>query len=62
MIDLPFRIPFFFEPNFNARIAPLPAALRLQEGTVQPAYNANSVQNSIHGFNETVVDTTDGGV
>lgn len=25
------RIPFFFEPNFDALIAPLPAALRLQE-------------------------------
>lgn len=24
-------IPFFFEPNFDALIAPLPAALRLQE-------------------------------
>jgi hypothetical protein len=24
-------IPFFFEPNFNARVAPLGAALRIQE-------------------------------
>ncbi|KAF8270783.1 Clavaminate synthase-like protein [Lactarius quietus] len=26
-----YRIPFFFEPNFNARVAPLGAALRIQE-------------------------------
>lgn len=32
------RIPFFFEPNFNARVAPLPAALRLQKDSIQPAY------------------------
>lgn len=25
------RIPFFFEPNFDARIEALPAALRLQD-------------------------------
>ncbi len=25
------RIPFFFEPNFDALIEPLPAAVRLQE-------------------------------
>ena len=27
------RIPFFFEPNFDALIKPLPAALRIQDGT-----------------------------
>ena len=27
------RIPFFFEPNFDAVVEPLPAALRIQEGT-----------------------------
>ncbi|KLO11483.1 Clavaminate synthase-like protein [Schizopora paradoxa] len=42
-----YRIPFFFEPNFNAHITPLPAALRLQEGTVQPAYNANGVYEPV---------------
>ncbi|KAI9443220.1 Clavaminate synthase-like protein [Lactarius indigo] len=26
-----YRIPFFFEPNFNAKVAPLGAALRIQE-------------------------------
>ena len=26
------RIPFFFEPNFDAHIKPLPAALRIQDG------------------------------
>ena len=31
-------IPFFFEPNFDAYIAPLPAALRLQKDSIQPAY------------------------
>ena len=25
-------VPFFFEPNFDATIEPLPAALRIQEG------------------------------
>ncbi|KAI0269838.1 Clavaminate synthase-like protein [Gloeopeniophorella convolvens] len=29
-----YRIPFFFEPNFTANIAPLDAALRIQEGMV----------------------------
>lgn len=28
---LKISIPFFFEPNFNARVAPLGAALRIQE-------------------------------
>lgn len=27
----PVSIPFFFEPNFDARVEPLPAALRMQE-------------------------------
>ena len=27
------RIPFFFEPNFDAVIEPLPAASRILEGT-----------------------------
>ena len=36
--DLLYRIPFFFEPNFNAQIAPLAAALRLQKDSIQPAY------------------------
>jgi isopenicillin N synthase-like dioxygenase len=31
--DCVFRIPFFFEPNFDARVAPLAAALRLQNDT-----------------------------
>jgi len=34
-------IPFFFEPNFNARVGPLTAALRLQENTIQSAYHTN---------------------
>ena len=32
------RIPFFFEPNFDAEVAPLAAALRLQKDSIQPAY------------------------
>ena len=31
-------MPFFFEPNFDALVEPLPAALRLQKDTIQPAY------------------------
>ncbi|KAL5520119.1 hypothetical protein ACEPAG_1779 [Sanghuangporus baumii] len=33
-----YRIPFFFEPNFDAQVAPLAAALRLQKDSIQPAY------------------------
>ncbi|EJC98113.1 Clavaminate synthase-like protein [Fomitiporia mediterranea MF3/22] len=33
-----YRIPFFFEPNFTARVEPLAAALRLQKDSIQPAY------------------------
>ena len=29
--ELKISVPFFFEPNFNARVAPLAAALRIQE-------------------------------
>ncbi|EMD39973.1 hypothetical protein CERSUDRAFT_112209 [Gelatoporia subvermispora B] len=29
-------IPFFFEPNFNALVKPLPAAIRIQEETPKP--------------------------
>ncbi len=32
----PIRIPFFFEPNFNARIEPLAAALRIQADKPNP--------------------------
>lgn len=39
LINLCFiRIPFFFEPNFTAQVAPLAAALRLQKDSIQPAY------------------------
>ena len=27
----PYRVPFFFEPNFDALVEPLAAALRIQE-------------------------------
>lgn len=29
-------VPFFFEPNFTARVAPLPAALRIQADSTPP--------------------------
>ena len=35
------RIPFFYEPNFNALIKPLAAALRIQEG--DPAQQRENV-------------------
>ena len=31
VLSKPVSIPFFFEPNFDARVEPLPAALRMQE-------------------------------
>ncbi|KAI5122786.1 hypothetical protein M0805_000130 [Coniferiporia weirii] len=33
-----YRVPFFFEPNFNALVEPLSAAIRLQKDSIQPAY------------------------
>lgn len=38
LVNLGFSIPFFFEPNFTARVSPLPAALRLQRDSIQSAY------------------------
>ena len=42
------RIPFFFEPNFDAQIAPLPAALRHQHDSIQPAYAYTPTHPHVH--------------
>ncbi|KAK7440473.1 hypothetical protein VKT23_017117, partial [Stygiomarasmius scandens] len=37
-------IPFFFEPNFNAKIAPLPAALRIIEAEKGEAKKTKAIK------------------
>lgn len=37
------RVPFFFEPNWNAEIRPLEAALRIQEDADELLSKKNSV-------------------
>lgn len=32
VLTLKYRIPFFFEPNFDALVKPLAAVLRMQDG------------------------------
>ncbi|TFK74880.1 Clavaminate synthase-like protein [Pluteus cervinus] len=38
-----YRVPFFFEPNFNAHVKPLPAALRLQDGSAKQQLKSSVV-------------------
>ena len=40
-------IPFFYEPNFTALVAPLPAALRIQDDIAQSGQHGERIYDRV---------------